>query len=83
MTRTASIISCKVDFQHFALPLYSMADQVDSFTHDIAIQLSRTLNLTNPNDLLARRVIQIAKNDKNADAFAKGERQLPDLSPRL
>jgi pre-mRNA-splicing factor ATP-dependent RNA helicase DHX38/PRP16 len=53
-----------------------MADQVDPFTHDIAIQLSRTLNLTNPNDLLARRVIQIAKNDKNADAFAKGEKEL-------
>lgn len=74
MTRTAFPYKLQdAAFQHCALPLYSMADQVDSFTHDIAIQLSRTLNLTNPNDLLAKRVIQIAKNDQNADAFAKGE----------
>ncbi|KAG2187165.1 hypothetical protein INT44_004837 [Umbelopsis vinacea] len=48
-----------------------MADQIDPFTHEIAIQLSRTLNLTNPNDLLAKRVIQIAKNDRNPQAFTK------------
>ncbi|RUS19563.1 hypothetical protein BC937DRAFT_87268 [Endogone sp. FLAS-F59071] len=37
----------------------------DDITHHIAIQLSRALNLTNPNDLLANRVIQIAKNERN------------------
>ena len=61
--------------QLLALPLFAivtMADHVDPFTHDIAIQLSRTLNLTNPNDLLAKRVIQIAKNDRNANSFVRG-----------
>lgn len=55
-----------------ALPFVKMADHVDAFTHDIAIQLSRTLNLTNPNDLLAKRVIQIARNDRNPQSFTKG-----------
>ena len=35
----------------------------DEFVHHIAIQLSRAMNLINPNDLLARRVIDIAKNN--------------------
>ncbi|KAI0089748.1 P-loop containing nucleoside triphosphate hydrolase protein [Irpex rosettiformis] len=33
----------------------------DTFTHNLAIKLSRALNLVNPNDLLARRVQDIAK----------------------
>ncbi|KAI9493673.1 P-loop containing nucleoside triphosphate hydrolase protein [Zychaea mexicana] len=45
-------------------------ESVDEFTHDLAIELSRALNLTNPNDLLAKRVVQLAKNDKNFDRFA-------------
>ncbi|KAL1928269.1 hypothetical protein VTP01DRAFT_3185 [Rhizomucor pusillus] len=49
-----------------------MADRqesVDKFTHDLAIELSQALNLTNPNDRLAVRVIQLAQNDKNFDKF--------------
>ncbi|KAL4254518.1 RNA helicase [Abortiporus biennis] len=34
----------------------------DDFTHQLAIKLSRALNLVNPNDLLAKRVQDIAKN---------------------
>ncbi|PAV24377.1 pre-mrna splicing factor [Pyrrhoderma noxium] len=35
----------------------------DAFVHELAIKLSRALNTINPNDLLARRVIDIAKNN--------------------
>ena len=35
----------------------------DPFVHEIAIKLARALNLINPNDLLARRVIEIAKSN--------------------
>ncbi|KAH9836800.1 P-loop containing nucleoside triphosphate hydrolase protein [Rhodofomes roseus] len=35
----------------------------DGFTHQLAIKLSRALNLVNPNDLLARRVQDIAKTN--------------------
>ncbi|KAI0641179.1 P-loop containing nucleoside triphosphate hydrolase protein [Trametes meyenii] len=35
----------------------------DEFTHQIAIKLSRVLNLVNPNDLLAQRVQDIAKTN--------------------
>ncbi|CAL1697253.1 unnamed protein product [Somion occarium] len=40
----------------------------DAFTHELAIKLSRALNLVNPNDLLARRVQDIAKNN-TLDSF--------------
>lgn len=53
-----------------------MADRqesVDKFTHDLAIELSQALNLTNPNDRLAVRVIQLAQNDKNFDKFVTGK----------
>ncbi len=43
----------------------------DDFVHQLAIKLSRVLNLVNPNDLLARTVIDIAKNDSLED-FTKG-----------
>ena len=43
----------------------------DDFTHHIAIQLSRALNLVNPNDLLARRVQDIAKTN-TLEGFAAG-----------
>ncbi|KAF9910625.1 DEAH-box RNA helicase prp16 [Lobosporangium transversale] len=39
--------------------------------HQIAIDLSRALNLVNANDLLARQVIQIARNHKQANGFVK------------
>lgn len=48
-----------------------MSDQND-FTHEIAIDFSRALNLPNPNDQLAKRVIQIATNDRNFGKFASG-----------
>ncbi|KAI0344289.1 P-loop containing nucleoside triphosphate hydrolase protein [Trametopsis cervina] len=40
----------------------------DAFTHALAIKLSRALNLLNPNDLLARRVQDIAKTN-SVDGF--------------
>ncbi|KAG1908634.1 pre-mRNA splicing factor [Suillus fuscotomentosus] len=45
----------------------------DGFKHQVAIQLSRALNLVNPNDLLAERVIDIAKSN-SAEGFAKAAR---------
>lgn len=47
-------------------------DQVDEFTHELAINISRALNLSNPNDLLAKQVIQLAKSHKHFDKFAAG-----------
>ena len=47
------------------------ANGEDDFTHHIAIQLSRALNLVNPNDLLARRVQDIAKTN-TVDGFIAG-----------
>ncbi|KAF8736643.1 hypothetical protein AX14_014214 [Amanita brunnescens Koide BX004] len=52
-------------------------DGSDNFVHQLAIKLSRVLNIVNPNDLLAQRVIDIAKNNplddftKAAKAFGK------------
>jgi hypothetical protein len=40
----------------------------DEFTHQLAIKLSRALNIVNPNDLLARRVQDIAKSN-SVDQF--------------
>ncbi|KAG1777266.1 pre-mRNA splicing factor [Suillus placidus] len=45
----------------------------DGFKHQVAIQLSRALNLVNPNDLLAERVIDIAKTN-SVEGFAKAAR---------
>ncbi|KZT35459.1 hypothetical protein SISSUDRAFT_169695 [Sistotremastrum suecicum HHB10207 ss-3] len=42
----------------------------EEFVHKIAIKLSRALNLINPNDLLARRVVDIASRN-NHDQFLK------------
>ncbi|KAG0248300.1 DEAH-box RNA helicase prp16 [Mortierella polycephala] len=39
--------------------------------HQIAIDISRALNLVNANDLLARQVIQIARNHKQIQGFVK------------
>ncbi|XP_006454836.1 hypothetical protein AGABI2DRAFT_61322 [Agaricus bisporus var. bisporus H97] len=46
------------------------SDDHDEFLHQIAIKLSRALNLINPNDLLAERVIDIAKTN-SIDGFTK------------
>ena len=43
----------------------------DVFVHTLAIKLSRALNIVNPNDLLARRVIDIAKTN-TVDGFNAG-----------
>ncbi|KAF9513871.1 hypothetical protein BS47DRAFT_1295708 [Hydnum rufescens UP504] len=43
-------------------------NQHDEFVHNIAIKLSRALNTLNPNDLLARRVIDIAKGSAQDDS---------------
>lgn len=45
-------------------------DGVDEFTHNVAIKISRVMNSLNPNDLLARRVMDIARNN-SADGFVK------------
>jgi len=49
----------------------SAADSVDPFVHNVAIKLSRAQNTINPNDLLARSVIDIAKSQSKL-AFVKG-----------
>ena len=48
----------------------SVMDDVDEFTHNVAIKISRVMNSLNPNDLLARRVIDIAKTN-SVDGFIK------------
>lgn len=55
-----------------------MADQNDEFTHQIAIKLSRAMVVlnpmlsVNPNDLLARNVINLAKDNDAVEDFMKG-----------
>lgn len=48
------------------------SEDVDPFIHTVAIKLSRAENTINPNDLLAKRVIEIAKANAR-DAFVKGQ----------
>jgi pre-mRNA-splicing factor ATP-dependent RNA helicase DHX38/PRP16 len=50
----------------------AQAPKDDAFVHEIAIKLSRVLNIINPNDLLASRVIDIAKNSSQ-DGFINGD----------
>ena len=50
----------------------------DAFVHELAIKLSRALNTINPNSLLDRRVIDIAKNNSE-QGFIQGN-FLPCLS---
>ena len=47
-------------------------EREDEFTHQLAIKLSRALNIVNPNDLLARRVQDIAKSN-SVDQFMQGQ----------
>jgi hypothetical protein len=50
------------------------SNQHDEFVHNIAIKLSRALNTLNPNDLLARRVLDIAKgNAQDESKFISGK----------
>jgi hypothetical protein len=57
-----------------------MSSQNKDFTHEIAIDFSRALNLPNPNDQLANRVIQIATNDRSFEKFASGKKTTCFLS---
>lgn len=45
----------------------------ENFIHDIAVDISRALNLTNPNDLIAKKVIQFAETNKDFEKFSKGK----------
>lgn len=47
--------------------------------HQVAIDISRALNLVNANDLLARQVIQIARNHKQVGGFVKGKELFDDI----
>ena len=49
----------------------SASNDKNIFVHQVAIKLSRQLNTINPNDLLAERVIDIAKT-KTAEDFTTG-----------
>jgi hypothetical protein len=42
----------------------------DAFTHTLAISLARELNLMNPNDLLATRVIGLVQNQHDLPSFS-------------
>ena len=46
-------------------------EQRDEFNHQIAIKLSRATNTINPNDLLAQRVTDLAKQH-DLEGFIKG-----------
>ncbi|PIL29929.1 hypothetical protein GSI_07840 [Ganoderma sinense ZZ0214-1] len=52
----------------------------DEFIHHIAIELSRAMNLVNPNDLLARRVQDIAKNN-SVDGFIEAAKSFGKFKP--
>jgi hypothetical protein len=49
-----------------------MSDKA-TFVHDIAIDISRALNLTNPNDLLAKNVIRLGTTHKDFNKFTQGK----------
>ncbi|TRM62959.1 hypothetical protein BD626DRAFT_403254 [Schizophyllum amplum] len=48
-------------------------EEVSPYTHQLAIKLSQALNALEPNDLLAERVTEIAKNN-TPEGFAKAAR---------
>ncbi|KAK4688722.1 pre-mRNA-splicing factor ATP-dependent RNA helicase DHX38/PRP16, partial [Tremellales sp. Uapishka_1] len=52
-------------------PRQEEANGEQEFVHQIAIEISRLMNAINPNDLLARRIIDIAKFNRTGDAFIK------------
>ncbi|ODO00817.1 pre-mRNA-splicing factor ATP-dependent RNA helicase PRP16 [Cryptococcus wingfieldii CBS 7118] len=41
------------------------------FSHQIAIEMSRLMNMVNPNDLLGKRVIDIARGNRTGEDFVK------------
>ena len=44
---------------------------MEDIVHEVAIKLSLALNIQNPNDTLARRVIQFCLEAENVQDFAK------------
>ncbi|KLO14565.1 P-loop containing nucleoside triphosphate hydrolase protein [Schizopora paradoxa] len=52
----------------------------DAFVHEVAVKLSRALNIINPNDLLARNVIDIAKTN-NVEGFIKASSTFGKFKP--
>jgi hypothetical protein len=53
------------------------SDASDDYKHQLAIKLSRAINLVNPNDLFAERVINIAKQS-SLQEFIEGMYIAPD-----
>lgn len=70
------------DFVHEIAIEVSPRVMDSSYTH-ADIQLSRMMNAINPNDLLAKRVIDIAKYNRTGDSFIKGEHLVRTLGVRL
>jgi len=62
-----------------ASPMSSPDEAHNEFNHQVAIKLSRALNTLNPNDLLAQRVIDIAKTNSE-NGFIAGMLQLPKFT---
>ncbi|WVR08169.1 hypothetical protein IAU60_005215 [Kwoniella sp. DSM 27419] len=52
-------------------PRNGPANSAEQFTHQIAIEMSRLMNAVNPNDLLGRRVVEIALGNRSGDAFLR------------
>lgn len=71
---STKIVEVKVKGVPKHLPVASIMDESpeDDFKHNIAIKLSRALNIINPNDLLAERFIAIAKSN-DTPSFIKGK----------
>lgn len=55
----------------------------DEFTHTIAIRLSRHLNLINPNDVLARKVLSLAIEKQDVSSFMKAIRTFGRFSDEV
>lgn len=71
--RSPITIICQGPLALTAFTVTTMAPSHDGsdFTHQLAIKLSRALNIINPNDLLAQRVTDIAKTN-TVEGFTKG-----------
>lgn len=60
-----------LDLHPLKINMASPLEGHDEFIHQIAIKLSRAINTVNPNDLLARNVVEIAKT-QSMDGFMTG-----------
>lgn len=70
----AGLAACATLLQPTMSSAATTGDDADAntFKHQLAIKLSRALNLVNPNDLLAQRVTDIATTN-TLEGFIKGE----------